>query len=468
MYLDCSATAARAFACTHLATGHENGDVGGDIFIDVGMTDLAGNYTLRSSVGTVTFDFTPPSPTLASVAYFPAATNPLPSVQRAMAGTVVQVAVSADESFSTPPVPGLVARLGGTAFPLTFVPGGLDEKDALFETNITEATPDGDYALEVAWSDAVGNVGTAAVSGAVVRVKTSKPSLSVDQDALVFVRSAWGNAAPEARGAYTIPAGALLRARAERCAHDHCVPAGGVPHARRRRHAVPRHRPARARRHRARGGRAAAGAGRALPAPEPLHAGRAGGLARGRGRRREQDRVRESPRRRVGRHPERTGVRLESPCGHVHRLLRHEPYPGARDRHRRGGSRLRRRRHRRARVGCGGLGGRGDGQRGPRGTSPARDGVRRGARPGRPVRRGGRDRVPRRHVGVGRHARGPGPRAPARAPARWPRWRTTARAGAWSSSVESTAPASSRTPGNGTGLAGHRWRWSARERAPGT
>ena len=46
--------------------------------------------TVRTTVGTVTFDFTPPSPTLASVAYFPATTNPLPSVQRAMAGTIVQ------------------------------------------------------------------------------------------------------------------------------------------------------------------------------------------------------------------------------------------------------------------------------------------------------------------------------------------------------------------------------------------
>ena len=164
----------------------------------------------------------------------------------------------------------------------------------------------------------------------VVRVKTSTPSLSVDQDALVFVRSAWGNAAPEVLGGYTIPGRSVFRPRAERRAHDLGVPAGGRARARRRCHAVPRHRPARARCHRAPGGRAAAGPRWSLPAPEPLHAGRAGGLARrawttpGTGP--ASVRVRDVE---WVAHPERSGVRREPPCGHVHRLRRHQPRAAA-------------------------------------------------------------------------------------------------------------------------------------------
>ncbi len=203
----CSATSGLAYTCSHTATGHENGDLGGDIAIDVRMRDRAGNDTARSSVATIGFDFVPPSPTIASVGYDPAPTNPLPSVRMATAGTLVRVAVSADERLSTSTPSALIGRLGGSTLAFALVPGPLGGTDAVFETTVPTGLADGDYALEVSWTDEVGNPGTAAVPGAVVKVKTSTPTLAVNQDAVLFVRSPQGNGSPEQLGNYTIPAG---------------------------------------------------------------------------------------------------------------------------------------------------------------------------------------------------------------------------------------------------------------------
>jgi hypothetical protein len=208
--LDCTAASSVAYACAHTATGHENADLGGDLAVDVRMRDLAGNDTARSSVATVTFDFAPPSPTLASVAYDPAPSNPLASVRMATGGTRVRVAVSADERLSASAPPSLRAHAGGVTLPFALAAGGLGDVDAVFATTVPAGQPDGDYALEVAWTDEVGNVGTATVPDVVVKVKTSRPSLSVNQAAVVFVRSPWGNASPEELGGYTIPAGAYF------------------------------------------------------------------------------------------------------------------------------------------------------------------------------------------------------------------------------------------------------------------
>jgi len=134
--LDCSATSSVAYACAHTATGHENGDLGGDIAVDVRMRDLAGNDTARSSVATVTFDFAPPSPTIASVAYDPAPSNPLASVTMATAGTRVRVAVSADERLSASAPPSLQARLGAATLPFALAAGGLGDVDAVFATTV--------------------------------------------------------------------------------------------------------------------------------------------------------------------------------------------------------------------------------------------------------------------------------------------------------------------------------------------
>jgi hypothetical protein len=128
-------------------------------------------------------------------------------VQRATGGTVVRVALSANENLSTIGPPSLVARLGGTEIPFTFVPGIPGDPDVLFVTSIVGTEPDGDYGLEVAWADAVGNLGTTTVPDATVRVKTSRPTLWAAQDALVFVRSPFGSATDEPVGDYTIPRG---------------------------------------------------------------------------------------------------------------------------------------------------------------------------------------------------------------------------------------------------------------------
>jgi hypothetical protein len=205
--LDCASAGGNAWTCSHTATGSENGGAGGDLAIDVRMQDRAGNDTARSGVGLITMDFVPPVPTIAGVGYAPGPGNPLSTVKRATAGTLVQVSLSADEKLSATATPTLKGRLGPAELPFTFVARGPGDNEVSFQGTVPPLQPDGDYTLEVGWADEVGNVGTAAVPSAVVKVKTSAPTLVVDQNALVFVRSPWGNSADENLGGYTIPAG---------------------------------------------------------------------------------------------------------------------------------------------------------------------------------------------------------------------------------------------------------------------
>jgi hypothetical protein len=199
--------AGTTWTCSLTATGAENGGAGGDLALDVRMADRAWNETVRSGIGVVTLDFVPPEPTVATVAYIPGPTNPLPVVQRAAAGTRVRVSVSANEKLSTTATASLVARLGGAQLAFAQLPGVPGDPDVLFEGTVPALEPDGAYTLAVTWTDAVGNQGVALVPGVTVAVKTSAPTLVVDQSGLVFVRSPWGNASDESLGAYSIPAG---------------------------------------------------------------------------------------------------------------------------------------------------------------------------------------------------------------------------------------------------------------------
>jgi hypothetical protein len=205
--LACASGGGNAYLCSYTASGGENGGSGGTAGLDVRLRDRAGNETVRGNVGVLVLDFAPPGVAVASVSYLPSPTNPLPFVSRATVGTRARVAVSSDERLSTTATPTLTAP-AAPALAFALVPGSLGDTGAVFEATVPAGLADGTYSLRVGWQDEVGNAGTAdlpAAASAVVR--TSAPVLQVDQAKLVFVRSPQGNAASEALGGHTLPAG---------------------------------------------------------------------------------------------------------------------------------------------------------------------------------------------------------------------------------------------------------------------
>jgi hypothetical protein len=188
----CASAGGNRYRCTYRATGDENGGLGGVVGFDLSMRDQAQTTTVRNLVGALHLDFAPPVLRLATAAYLPSGTNPLPTVSRATAGTVVVVTVAADELLDVVTPPVLEARSGGTTLPFSLVPGSLDANAAAFEATVPAGLPDGDYVMQVTWSDQVGNLDTADVVSPPIRVKTSIPTLAVDQALVTFVRAPWG------------------------------------------------------------------------------------------------------------------------------------------------------------------------------------------------------------------------------------------------------------------------------------
>lgn len=181
--------------------------------------DLAGNV-FSDTLGVVTFDFTPPGLAAASALYTPATTNPLTSVTRAKAGTLITIGVIANEPLATATglgvPPTLTATNGNSTLTFCLVgltcpndtrPSSYTETGATFEVLVPQTAVDGSYTPTLTWADLAGNTGTATFSSPQVLVKTSTPVLSVNQAQVSYVRSPWGNASPENLGSFTFPSG---------------------------------------------------------------------------------------------------------------------------------------------------------------------------------------------------------------------------------------------------------------------
>jgi hypothetical protein len=198
--------AAGSYACSRPMVGDEipaGTEAPQSVVVEV--EDGAGNRATGG--GSLTFDFRPPALTLATVGYVPAPGNPLGAVGAAAAGTRIRVAVVADEALASVPAPAITASLAGTSLPFALVPGTLTGTGATLEAVVPPGAPDGDYAPLLTWTDVAGNEASVGFASPAIRVKTSTPTLTVDQDGIVFVRSPWGNAAPEDLGGFTLPAG---------------------------------------------------------------------------------------------------------------------------------------------------------------------------------------------------------------------------------------------------------------------
>jgi len=176
--------------------------------LQVTLTDLAGNTNV-ATLAVVTYDFTPPEVESATVAYVPAADNPLAVAAQAKAGTQIVLVVSAKETPGSvqPPVLSLVC--GATSLASGLAASSIATRAVTFQVTVPASLSfDGACTPNVSWRDVAGNfTSTATFSDPAIRVKTSTPTLVVDQVSVAFVRSPWGNSAAETIGAVTIPSG---------------------------------------------------------------------------------------------------------------------------------------------------------------------------------------------------------------------------------------------------------------------
>lgn len=202
--MSCGAYAAGTprYTCTRAMVGDEL-PAGAEAAqgVVVTLADAAGNRTTAS--GNVVFDFRPPGVAIATVAYAPPDGSTLSTVARATVGARLTATVLADEALDPAVTPSLVAR----TISFSFLPASSTSTSAVFQATVPAGVPDGDYVATVTWADLAGNRAATSTGVPRVRIKTSAPSLVVDQAALTFVRSPQGNAAPEPLGSYVVPAG---------------------------------------------------------------------------------------------------------------------------------------------------------------------------------------------------------------------------------------------------------------------
>ena len=189
------------YHCTYEVNGDET-PAGTEVVktIFVQARDSAGNQT-SAGIG-VLVDLASPQVSAGSVAYLPAVGNPLPIVARAAVETVVTVTLVADELLDTSYADTkllAIHQATSTALPFALAAGGMTPTRVTFVTSVPMGQPDGTYDLRVSWRDQAGNVADPASSSdpLTVSVLTTKPTLTVGQDHVTFVRSPWGNGAPE-------------------------------------------------------------------------------------------------------------------------------------------------------------------------------------------------------------------------------------------------------------------------------
>jgi len=101
-------------------------------------------------------------------------------------------------------VPPLSLSLGGVPLGPPVPASAHDAGSASFDVPVPAASPDGTSAPAIRWRDVAGNLAAdAAFAAPAVRIKASRPVCAVDQSKVTYLRSPWGNAAPEALGGVT-------------------------------------------------------------------------------------------------------------------------------------------------------------------------------------------------------------------------------------------------------------------------
>lgn len=210
------------YTCRHTVDADDR--EGANIVL-VAARDGAGNSTTESM--SVVFDFTAPVVSSGSVAYVADVSSPLGSVAHATVGTRIIVTTVANEALAPTPAPTLTLSDGANLLVEDLSAARVDPGSATFELVVPAGAPDGQWQPTITWRDTQGNESTSATfASPTVRTVTSRPTLVVDQDAVSFLRSRWGNRAQESFGPWALPPGSVFAlAPSDALASDPVLPA---------------------------------------------------------------------------------------------------------------------------------------------------------------------------------------------------------------------------------------------------
>lgn len=195
---------APSVTCTATVDGSEPEGVAA---VSVRAIDAAGNEGVGSTL--TRLDFTPPRlvPGTVELTLQPRAGCPAPAVTRLGVGGAARVSFVLDEAVGATPV---VTSSAPEVLPFQLL-GGAATSFSFGHSLGSGALAQGAYALQAAVVDEVGNAATLSLSPPTpLVVDTAAPTLQVDQAAVRYVRSPWGNAAAEDLSGFTLRAGPVF------------------------------------------------------------------------------------------------------------------------------------------------------------------------------------------------------------------------------------------------------------------
>ncbi len=171
------------------------------------LRGLNGDFNSDPVEVAVNLDTMAPEVTLAAISYKGGPENPLPLPTKATVGTTIVVSANTNEAMSTLSKPPTMIASHGVST-LVFRRVKLSETRVDFEATVTATHTEGVYTPLLHLADLVGNVNEQATfSDPQIVVTTREPVLTVDQDAVSYVRSPLGNAKKEHLGSFTVPDG---------------------------------------------------------------------------------------------------------------------------------------------------------------------------------------------------------------------------------------------------------------------
>lgn len=196
--LDCGdfQSASPHYSCTHTMTATDiPADTNTTETIFVNLVDVAGNRGAGSEL--ITYDSRAPTVALAAVAYTLSADNPLSRATMATVGTTITVVAFPSEPIDINAPPTLTASHNSTVLTFVLDTATLTDTGATFTALIPPATPDGAYAPSLTWADLAGNTSAVTFASPLIMVKTSTPTLTIEQNLVSYIRSPWGNTSGE-------------------------------------------------------------------------------------------------------------------------------------------------------------------------------------------------------------------------------------------------------------------------------